>query len=298
MNSGGWQNWARLGALGVIWGASFMLVEIAIRDFGPLSVAAYRLVIAALILLPIGMARGALPHSPRIWLFALGAAVFSHALPFSLLSWAQGTVPSSVAGVFMAAVPLIVLPLSHVFVPGEDMTARKTLGLLIGFAGVMVLIGAEALTGLGGGGLFLIAQLACLSASCCYAIGSVMMKRAPKSDPLGFAALAMAMAAAMALPLALWREGVPAAPDIGPVLALLVLGALPTALALLLILAILNRAGPPFLSLVNYQVPLWAMLFGGMFLGEPIPTRLGIALVMILTGLAISQNLMRRIRGG
>lgn len=296
MNSGGLQNWARLAALGIIWGASFMLVEIAIRDFGPLSVAAIRLVVAALILIPIALTRHGIPSAPRVWLFALGAAVFSHALPFSLLAWAQGTVASSVAGVFMAVVPLIVLPLSHLFVPGEDMTARKTLGLLIGFIGVLVLIGSDALAELGGEGLVLIAQLACLGSTLCYATGSVIMKRAPKSEPLAFAALAMAMAAAIALPLAWWGEGIPAAPGLDSVLALLMLGALPTALALLLILAILDRAGPPFLSLVNYQVPIWAILFGGIFLGEAIPTRLGIALVLILGGVAISQNLIARMR--
>lgn len=296
MNSGGWQNWVKLLALGLIWGASFTAVGVAVGDYEPLTLAALRLLIAAVILMPIAIWKRVIPSDRRVWGFAIAAAFLSNALPFALLNWAQLSIPSSVAGVFMAALPLVVLPLSHFLVPDETMSTRKTIGLLIGFAGVLVLIGFEVLAQLGGSGVVLLAQLACLTAAICYGLGSIMMKRAPKSDAIGFGALTMALAAIMALPVGLWVEGVPQLGSWQSTAAVIYLGAVPTALAMIVLLSILQTAGPPFLSLVNYQVPVWAMLFGALFLGEIIPMRLWIALGMILFGVAISQGVFKKIR--
>ena len=291
MESGGWQNWVRLAALGLIWGASFTAVGVAIDDYEPLTIAAIRLIIAALILVPIALWRHGVPSDARIWLFALIAAIVSNALPFTLLNWGQKFIASSVAGVFMAALPLIVLPLSHFFVPGQTMSMRKIVGLTLGFVGVLLLIGLDALSQLGGGGYQLLAQLACLAAAICYGFGSIVMKRAPKSDPLVFGAMAMGLAAIIATPIALSVEGMPEFSGWVGLGALLYLGAVPTALAMVILLVILDKAGPLFLSLVNYQVPVWAIVFGAIFLGEEIPARLGVALLMILIGVAISQGL-------
>lgn len=294
MNAGEPINWLRLIALGVIWGASFMLVELAIRDFGPLSVAAARLTIAAAVLLPLALVRSGLPRSRNVWGFAAAIAILSNVLPFSLLSWAQGSIPSSLAAVFMAALPLVVLPLSHVLVPGEVMTVRKTIGLLLGFAGVMVLIGPDAIDAASGTSGTFLAQLACVGAAICYALGSITMKRAPRTEPIGFAALSMLLAAVLGVAIALGFEGAPASPGFTSLGALLVLGVVSTALALVIMLKILENAGPPFLSLVNYQVPVWGLVFGSIFLGESIPITLGLALALILGGVAISQWPTRR----
>jgi len=108
----------------------------------------------------------------------------------------------------------------------------------------------------------------------------------------------MILAAILSIALALWVEGVPSAmPSMGSSFAIVVLAIGPTAGALLLMLKILETAGPPFLSLVNYQVPIWAVVFGAFFLGEEISPRLGVALGLILIGLAVSQNLAARLRG-
>lgn len=297
MNTGGdWRNWVRLAVLGMIWGGAFPLVEVALEGFQPLTLAAMRLVLATLLLLPLSLRYGGLPPLGPVWLFALGVAVFSNALPFALLSWAQTHVTGSVAGVFMAVMPLVALPMSHLLVPGERMTVRGLIGLAIGFAGVVVLIGLDTLTQLGGAGVEVLAQLACLAATVCYVSGSITIKRAPPTHPIRFAAAAMLLAAAIALPLALKVEGAPMAPTPNSVVAMAALAVGPTVLALMLMLRILKSAGPPFLSLVNYQVPVWATVFGAAFLGETISPRLAVALVLILLGVAISQNLVFRQR--
>ena len=143
-------NWLRIGALGMIWGSSFMAVTIAIAGFGPITVAAARIVIGAVILLVLLRLMGlSLPSikgadGRKVWLAAFGFGVLSMALPFFLLSWGQLYVASGFAGVTMAAVPLLVLPLAHFLIPGEQLTPRETLGFVIGFAGVIVLIGLDA----------------------------------------------------------------------------------------------------------------------------------------------------------
>lgn len=297
MNHGGdiW-NWVRLAALGIIWGGSFMLVEIALRDIGPFTLVAARLVMAAMILWPLCYPLcGGLPRRRIVWLFALGAAILSNALPFALLTWAQTYLPSGVTGVFMAIMPFIALAMSHFLVAGERMTPRNTLGLTIGFAGILVLFGFDAIAQLASGEGTALAQIACLAATFCYASGSIVMKRKPDSRPIAFAAATMILAAILSTVIALAQEGIPQTmPSTGGALALIVLAIGPTAGALFLMLRILDTAGPPFLSLVNYQVPIWAVICGAVFLGEEISASLGIALALILAGLAISNGVFAR----
>jgi len=300
MNHGGDPfNWVRLAALGIIWGGSFMLVTVALEGMGPFTLVAARIGIAALMLWGLCYPLcGGLPKRRIVWAFALASAILSNALPFALLTWAQTTLPSSVTGVFMAVMPLIALAMSHFLVAGERMTARNTIGLTIGFAGMLVLFGFDALRQLASGEGTAVAQAACLVATVCYAGGTIVMKRAPETRPVAFGAATMILAAILSVALALWVEGVPnAMPSAGSGLAILVLAIGPTAGALLLMLKILETAGPPFLSLVNYQVPIWAVVFGAFFLGEDISPRLGVALGLILVGIAVSQNLAARLRG-
>lgn len=292
-------NWAMLLALGMIWGASFLSVRIALEGFGPFTVAAGRISIAALILLVHVRLTGRSlpPASLRLWAHVAGFALFSNALPFSLLSWAQQIVPSAFAGVTMAAVPLLVLPLAHLFVPGERLTPVKAAGFLCGFSGVVLLIGPGeiARAGLGGD---VVARLACIAAAGCYAIGSIVTRTAPPTGQVGFSAAALALAAVVMVPLALALEGLPpAVPDPAALAALAYLAVAPTALATLMLVHIIRSAGPSFLSLVNYQVPVWAALFGALALGEALPANLLTALGLILGGLALAQaglSLQRR----
>jgi len=300
------RDWGLLTALGMIWGASFMSTKVATADFTPLTLSGLRLTLAAATLAAVLRASGAwLPgfatrQERLFWLAAAGVAFFSNAMPFTMLAWGQRHIDSGLAGVFMATVPLFVLPLGAWFVPGEALSLRKAAGFLLGFAGVLVLIGPAALAGLGTGpALTLLAQGACLAAAFGYAAGSILSKRAPQLGLLRFAAASLILAAAMTLPMAVLLEAPLASrPTLWGTLALAYLGLVPTALAMVMLLSVIGSAGPGFLSMVNYQVPVWAVLFGAVVLGEVPSPRLGLALVLILAGLGIAQNLLGLRRGG
>ncbi len=289
-------NWIILATLGFIWGGSFLGVEISLVGFGPITVAASRVTIAAIILLLYAYTFGdGLPHissrtDKRVWLHCLGMALFTNALPFSLLSWGQQTVTSGFAGVSMALVPLFVLPLSHRLVPGENLSRARLTGFLFGFLGVVLLIGGEKIfSNQTVTPILLLAQIACVSASCCYAIGSIITKLCPPVSAVSYASCGLMLASFMLIPMALWYEGIPKSPNSLAIAGIIYLALFPTAIATILLTILVRRAGPPFLSLVNYQVPIWAVVIGVVILGETLPGHFLIALSVILGGLFISQ---------
>lgn len=296
-------NWLRIGALGVIWGASFMFVSVALTGVGPFFLAAVRIVLGAGFLLCLLRVKGRkLPplggvEGRKIWQFSLVMALFSNVLPFILLSWAQQSVASGFAGVCMAAVPLLILPLAHFLVPGERMHLRRLVGFVLGTTGVVVLIGPGAFTSTGKD-LESLARLACLGAAGGYAIGSIATRLSPEVDRLALSALVLTLAAGMILPLALVVEGWPSALNTKSLLALLYLGVLPTGVAQVLLVQVNREAGPSFFSLVNYMVPVWSVILGALVLGEALPPSLLAAMTLILVGVGMSQwGALRRVFG-
>jgi drug/metabolite transporter (DMT)-like permease len=231
------------------------------------------------------------PLQRRIWLHCFGMGMFTNAIPFSLLAWGQQIVSSGFAGITMAVVPLLVLPLSHFLIPGERLTPARLVGFLIGFAGVVLLIGGDQLFSdmAVGDGAVLGAQMACVAASCCYACGSIITRLCPPVSTMSFAAAGLICASLVLLPLALYVEGPPDAISARAAGGVLYLALLPTGAATIMLTVLIRRAGPPFLSLVNYQVPVWAVLIGVVILAEALPGHFITALAIILGGVAISQ---------
>ena len=186
--------------------------------------------------------------------------------------------------------PLFTMVLAQWFVPGERMTAAKVAGFGLGIAGVVVLIGPAALIAKGGA-VEEVARLSCVAAALSYSIGSVVTRRCPPMHMVAFSAAALLCAGFMAVPMALLVEGVPdlAAAPVRAGLAVVYLGLLPTALATVLMVRVINGAGPVFLTLSNYQVPVWSVIFGVLVLGERLPGQFLAALGLILAGLAVTQ---------
>lgn len=295
-------NWMLLLFLGLIWGSSFLGVKLSLESFGPITVAAIRVTIAAIILTSISFYMGhGLPSTNtatgrKIWRHGFGMAIFTNAVPFTLLSWAQIHVSTGYAGITMAVVPLLVLPLSHFFIPGERLSPQKTFGFAVGFAGVVILIGPAQILESGGGDIENIARIACVIASFCYATGSIITRLAPSGPQMAFSSAALLLAAAMLVPVALIVEGFPDAPTQSALLGVLYLGLFPTALATVILVYVIKAAGPPFLSLVNYQVPVWAVVIGMVVLNETLPGQFVWALGLILIGLGVSQAKIWRSR--
>lgn len=283
-------NFISILALGLIWGGTFMVVTIALRGFDPVTLATARLVLGAfaLTVLAWGLGRPVPRLDPILLCFVAAIGVASGALPFFLLAWGQQYVPSAFAGLSMAVLPLFVLPLAHVFVPGDRMTWRKTGGFALGLVGALILLGPGAMAA-GQGNAGALGQLACIAASLCYACSSILTRRCPPIDPIWLSALSLVVGALIMAPIMLWHVGVPGTAPAPILLAVLGLGLIPTALATLLRVFVIRSAGPSFMTLVNYQVPVWAMLFGALILSETLPGRFFVALALILCGLAVSQ---------
>lgn len=286
------RHWLMIAVLGLTWGGTFLVVEIALRGITPFWLAAARISLGALVTSAVWQLRGGKLFAQRpsgshlTILFVLG--LLSSALPFMLLNWGQQFVTSGFAGVSIASVALIVLPLAHVFVPGEHLTWRRTLGFVIGFIGVAILIGGQAFSS-SGAKMELAGRIACMTAACCYAISSILIRRLPKVDPIGLAAILLLIGALVVIPVALVVEGVPPALGVETLIATVILGLLPTAAANILRVALVRSAGPVFMSLVSYQVPVWSVLLGTIFLSEPLPSAMIWALGLILCGMGLSQ---------
>lgn len=291
------KDWLILAFLGVIWGGSFTGIGFAAQEVAPLTLAATRLAVGAAALALVCLATRTAPPSfhaagaAAFWSSAAAVAFLANAAPFTLLAWGQARVPSAVAGVIMAAIPLMVLVLAHYFTTGDRFTWRKALGVVLGLCGMIALFGPAAAEGFSAESQALLGQLACLLAATGYACGGIAMRRSPPAHPFAFGVAALSIALVMIAPLALALEGPPWRADISGAswAAMVWLGLGPTAIATLALYVLINRVGPNFLSLVNYQVPLWAILFGVLLLGESLPPATPVALAFILLGVAAAQ---------
>jgi drug/metabolite transporter (DMT)-like permease len=281
--------WLMIAILGFVWGGTFLLIKIALDGITPFWLAAGRIGFAALLLCSVWGWRGfRLFHAERNWLSLGLIGVFSTAVPFMLINWGQQHVSSGFTGISMAAIPLMVLPLAHVFVPGEQMTLRRLIGFAIGFVGVALLIGSKAFES-SGAELEIYGRIACLSSAACYSVSSILTRRLPAVDPLGLAAVVLVIGSIIIVPVAWLAEGPPPRPDNQTLLLVAFLGLVPTAAANFLRVIVVREAGPTFMTLTNYQVPVWAVVLGAVFLGEALPPLILLAMALILGGLGLSQ---------
>lgn len=283
-------NWAMVATLGLVWGATFLFIELALRGITPFWLAAGRIGFAALLAVAVWQLRGGklFLTEDTAWGALAVSGLFNSAVPFMLLSWGQQSVTSGFAGVSMASGALIMLPLAHVFVPGERITPRRLIGMVVGFVGVTVLLGGQAFAS-SGDPMEPFGRLACIGAATCFAIISVLMRRLPPIDPFGLAALALVFGSLLVIPAAVVVEGRPPLPDAETLFIVALLGLIPTAGANMLRILVIRSAGPVFMSLVSYQVPMWSVLLGILVLGEPFRVALLLAMGLILLGVLISQ---------
>lgn len=286
------RSWITVCLLGFTWGGTFLITEIALEGITPFWLAAGRIGFAAILMLAIWLGRGAPlfaePPTRRVKLTMFVMGWISSALPFMLLAWGQQYVTGGFAGVTMAAIALLVLPLSHFFVPGESLTWRKSIGFVIGFFGVVMLIGGQAFENTGAA-LETAGRLACITAAFCYAVNSILMRRLPAADTVGLATVLLLMSAVIVIPIALMVEGLPPMPSHKTLFVLAFLGLVPTAAANFLRTYVIRTAGPVFMSITNYQVPIWSVLLGAALLGEPLTASLIWAMLLILAGVGLSQ---------
>lgn len=284
-------DWLLLLALAFLWGTSFLFVKIAVSAISPATLVAARFVIAASVLSLAVRSRGLrLPSSRRVWGHYLLMGVVGNAVPFTLIAWGQIRVDVGLAGILMGVMPLMTLLLAHFFVPGERMTPRMVGGFAVGFVGLVTLFGPEALLEFGGESSDLLSQAAIGLAAACYATNTIIARRLATLDPLVSATTVMWVTTAMMVPAALWVER-PWDLDlsVGAVFSVVWLGLLSTALATIIYFRVIQTAGPTFLSLINYMIPVVALAAGAIVLDEELVGTVLIGMGLILGGLAISQ---------
>lgn len=290
--------WGMLLALATVWGGSFFFNEIAVRELPVFTVVVSRVALAAVILLVImRLRKEQLPHDRRVWAAFFGMGLLNNAIPFSLIVWGQQHIASGVASILNASTPLFTVILAHLLTRDERMTAGKFIGVLIGFSGVAVMIGLDALRDLGVG---VIAQVLCLAGAISYAFAGIYGRRfrVMGISPIGTATGQVIASSLIMLPLVMvldrpWTLPPPSLSAIG---ALIGVAAISTALAYVLYFRILATAGATNLLLVTFLIPVSAILLGTLFLGETLLPRHFVGMTLIGAGLAaIDGRLWRTI---
>ncbi|MCP4212383.1 MAG: EamA family transporter [Halieaceae bacterium] len=272
------------------WGFAFYLIAVALESFQPLTIVNIRLAVGATTLYWVMRWQGhRFPREGHWWgRFAL-LTLLGNLIPFSLITWAETEISSSQAGLLMALMPISTMVLSHFFVHGDTLTPRRLFGVFLGFGGVVVLVGGEALEGMGGSAL--LAQLAVLLATLAYASNAVHAKRLPPIDTIVVSTGSLGVGALMLLPFTLYLEP-PAAimPSLDALSATLTLGIVSTGLATWMYFRVVTDCGPSFLSIINYIIPAIAFAAGVLFLNETAQPSQFAGLLLILAGIALTQN--------
>lgn len=285
-------NYLLLLGVGMIWGSQFLLNEIAITAFTPAVIAAGRTAIgfATLSILVLATSHTPPPERPRpgLWRHYFLIGLFEATLPFTLVAWGQERVDSALAAILMGTVAIFAIILAAVFVKGERLRLGNALGVALGFAGVVVLIGPGALTGILGS---VLGELAVLAGALSFAISLLLIKRLPADIPVMVKARNILLCASLQIvPLTLVLErGATLDPAWPAMLAVLALGTLCAGVVYVLFVALIDRAGPTFASFSNFLVPLVGVLLGVLFLGERLEAADLMALALIILGLAATH---------
>lgn len=288
--------WAMLILLSIMWGGSFFFVGIAVHDLPPLTIVTLRVGIAALALWSFAFCVGLRPpKSFAIWAAFLGMGLLNNAIPFVLIVWGQTKIASGLASILNAATPIFAVVVAGLFLPDERPTLLKIIGVILGFVGVVVMIGVPALTDSSD----ILAQLAIIGAALCYAFAGVYGRRFKGMvlNPIVVSAGQVTASAIVLLPITLYVDGVA---NFGTIsqqtwYAILGLGVVSTAIAYVIYFKILELAGATNVLLVTLLVPVSAILLGSLFLNETLEIIHFVGMALIALGLsAIDGRLWKR----
>jgi drug/metabolite transporter (DMT)-like permease len=275
-----WRGWVVFAALGIIWGLPYFFIKVAVQEVSPFALAFVRVLLAALILMPIAWRRGALrslaQHKAPIVAFGL----IEFAIPFSLISLGERWISSSVTGILIAMVPLSIALIQRFFGIREALGGWRIAGLVVGFVGVAALLGTGPISGVlgwAGVGCMLVSTL-------CYAVGPLIIQRhlhgldsiGPLAASLGVASAILLIPAALEIPSSL--------PSANALASIAVLGILCTAVAMLLMFYLVHHAGASRASVITYINPVVATLLGVLVLDEHLGIGGFIAFALILLG--------------
>jgi drug/metabolite transporter (DMT)-like permease len=272
------RSWLWLLLLAAIWGASYLFIKIGLRDLSPSAVAFVRVLLAALVLVPLASARGELGSlRGQLPVVSLVAAVQT-AGPFLLIALGEQEISSSLAGILVASAPIFTVMLAVWVDHEERATGLRLFGVALGFGGVVSLLGID----LGGSSAAVLGGLAVVLASLGYAVGGFVVKHRLRSvAPQSLAALVMVMSTALLAPAAI-ATAPSGMPGVGPLAAVAALGVLGTGIAFAIFYELIGRVGPTRSLLVAYIAPAFAIGYGAFLLDEAITvaTIAGVTLIV------------------
>ena len=280
---------AHLIFVGAIWGGAFIFIAVALDDFGPISIASWRVTLGAVVLLGIALLIGQrFPRGWREWRKITFVGCLNSAIPFFLISWGQQFISSAESALLMAMGTFFALIVSHFTSHDERINLPRALGVATGFVGVMVLVFWDIReSGLGA----LAGQLAVMLAGCSYAMSSIVSRRLTHLPMISTSAATLLTASLYMIPFAfLLEDPLPANVSDTSVFALVYLGVIATALAMTLRFFIIRANGAVFMSLVGYLVPLFGVLWSALYFADAINPQTVIALALILLGIAITRK--------
>lgn len=289
--------WGMLLALSGLWGGSFLFNRIAVAEMPTLTVVFARVTLAALALLIAARLTGvALPRDRASWRDWLVMGLLNNIVPFCLIVWGQKTIGAGLASILNATTPIFGVIIAHLFTRDDKVTPLKALGIAFAFVGVVVLIGVDALAGVGD---HLTAELACLGAAVSYGFSALWSRRFRGRPPIATAAGQLICSSLILAPVVLlldapWTRPMPSGAAIGAVVGLALLS---TAVAYILFFRLNTMVGPTNTILVTFLIPPSAILLGILVLGERLAPQHVAGVLLIGAGLAaIDGRLARRLR--
>ncbi|MEO0542575.1 MAG: DMT family transporter [Pseudomonadota bacterium] len=273
--------------ISLIWASAFVAIKVAVPAVGPLWLAAIRVVVGCLAVLPFALKAGIeLPQSMGVWILVICMSLLNVVIPFFLIAWAELTIDAGVASLLMGVGPILALLAGHFFTVDDRINRWKLLAVLLGFSGVVILVGGDAMKQLGGRNT--LAQLAALGGALCYVTAGTLIRKIPIGS-VRLAFLALSIGSAVLLPIALIVDGPPSLPGPLPAAALLYLGLIPTGIAYVMRFHLINAVGYSTFSLSVNMIPIFGVLLGALLLAERPSPQAGIALALVICGLFFAR---------
>ncbi|MEP0520342.1 MAG: DMT family transporter [Hyphomicrobiales bacterium] len=272
----------------VIWASAFLAIKVVVPEIGPLWLATIRVLIGFTVLLPWALWRGFIwPSKCRQWRLLTAIAILNVAAPFFLISWAELTIDAGIASLLMGVGPFIALVASHFFTNDDKFTPAKLIAVLLGFTGILVVVGADAILGLGEN---LPSQLAALCGSACYVASGILIRRLEGFPPVRLSCLVLGIAGVILVAFATVIDGVPNLSISGTAWVLLIyLGLVPTGIGYILRYRLIQAIGVSAFALGLNLIPVFGIAMGAFFLGEAISWTVVVALILVMSGLLVSR---------
>ncbi len=277
-------DYALLVLLGVMFGSSFLLMKIAVETVPTFHVVFFRLVVAFLVLYAfLKIKRFSFPalQEKHFWRTSVVLGLTANIIPFSLITWAEKEINSGLAGIYMTTIPVFSLLLAHLLTEDEKISTKKIIGVCVAFFGVVVLLWKDV----GDISVNLLSQIACIVSSAFYAYSRIKTKELGDINPVVISAGVLLCGILSMFPFILFfGNSANIMPSSQSIIAIILLGIFPTALAFVILYKLIHDVGAVFMTSVNYLVPVFALLWGYFVLSELINKTIIASMMLIVTG--------------